>query len=119
MTDRLGYRRKIGMLVPAFNATLQPELEAMRPEGVTHHVARIEISDGPLLSDEDQSRLVTRVMPGVPAALRQVIPVGPDIIVHGISIPTFWDGPAAARRMQQDLEQVAGTGVVIGSIACE
>lgn len=119
MTDRLGYRCKIGLLVPAFNATLQPELEAMRPRGVTHHVARIEIPDGPLLSNADQTDLVNRMDPGIPAALRQILPVSPAIILHGISIPTFWHGPQGARQIQAEMREAAGVEVVIGALACE
>jgi maleate isomerase len=119
MTDRLGYRCKIGLIVPAFNATMQPELDAMRPRGVTHHVARIDVEDGPLTSDREQTDLVEGIGPGVPLALRQVMQVDPSIVLHGISIPTFWDGPVGARRIQVDLEAMAGVPVIVGSIACE
>ena len=119
MTDRLGYRCKIGLLVPAFNASMQPELDAMRPRGVTHHVARIDVADGPLSSDREQIDLVERIGSGVPTALRQVMQVGPAVVLHGISIPAFWEGPAGARRMMNDLENAAGAPVVIGALACE
>jgi maleate isomerase len=119
MTDRLGYRCKVGVLVPAFNATLQPELEAMRPDGVTHHVARIEVEDGALTSDREQQDLVARIGPGVPAALRRLMPVGPAVVLHGISIPTFWHGPAGARRIQAELETLAGVPAIVGALACE
>jgi maleate isomerase len=119
MTDRLGYRCKMGIIIPAFNSTMQPELDAMRPPGVTHHVARIDIADGPLTSDREQIDLVERIGPGVPTALHQVLQIAPSIILHGISIPTFWEGPTAARRMQAHLEGLAGIAVIVGSIACE
>ncbi len=51
MTDRLGYRLKIGMIVPSTNTTVQPETDAMRPVGVTNHVGRIHIPDLPLSND--------------------------------------------------------------------
>jgi maleate isomerase len=119
MTDRLGYRCKIGVLAPAFNAVMQPELEAMKPHGVTHHLARIEVEDGPLATDQQQADLVARVGPGVPAALRRLLPVGPTIVLHGISIPTFWDGPSGARRILAELETMAGVPAVVGALACE
>jgi maleate isomerase len=119
MVDRLGYRAKVGLLVPSFNASMQPELEAMRPVGVTNHVARIEIDDGPLSNNEEQASLVARIGGGVPAALRQVLAIDPRVVLHGISIPTFWDGPGGSRHLHAELERMAGVPVVIGALACE
>jgi maleate isomerase len=119
MTDRLGHRCKIGMLVPAFNATFQPELEAMRPCGVTNHISRIDIDDGPLTSEAEQGQLVARIGPGVPAALRSLMPVGPAIVLHGISIPTFWNGPSGSRKIEAELETLAGVPAIVGALACE
>lgn len=119
MTDRLGYRAKFGLIVPSFNASMQPELEAMRPPGVTNHVARIEVADGPLTSEVEQADLVRRVAAGVSSALRQVLAVEPVAVLHGVSIPTFWDGPDGSRRLADDLAQAAGVPVIVGALACE
>lgn len=119
MTDRLGYRAKLGVLVPAFNASLQPELEMMRPAGVTHHVARIDVSDGPLMNETDQLDLVRQVDRGVVAALKQVSAIAPRAVLHGVSIPTFWDGPDGSRRMLSELERLAHVPVILGALACE
>lgn len=91
----------------------------MRPTGVTNHVSRIEIADGPLTNEAEQSELVAQVGAGVPAALRQVMSVSPQAVLHGVSIPTFWDGPDGSRRMRAELERVAGVPVIVGAIACE
>jgi maleate isomerase len=48
MVDYLGFRKKIGIVIPSTNTTCQPESEALRPEGVTNHVARISIIERPL-----------------------------------------------------------------------
>jgi maleate isomerase len=119
MTDRLGYRLRVGVLVPAFNSSLQPELDSLRPAGVTNHVARIDVADGPLTSDREQAGLVARVGPAVPAALRQVMAVKPAIVIHGISVPTFWNGSGGARSMAAELEAAAGVPVILGSLALE
>ena len=41
--DALGYRKKIGIVVPSTNTVVGPESEALRPPGVTNHVARLTI----------------------------------------------------------------------------
>jgi hypothetical protein len=40
MPDVLGYRAKIGVLVPSTNMILESELYAMAPHGVTFHTSR-------------------------------------------------------------------------------
>jgi len=39
--DALATRAKIAVIVPATNTIVQPEMEAMRPAGVTNHVSRM------------------------------------------------------------------------------
>jgi maleate isomerase len=42
--DALAFRKKIGIVVPSTNNTIVgPECEALRPRGVTNHVARLTI----------------------------------------------------------------------------
>jgi maleate isomerase len=48
MTDALGWRRKLAVLEPSTNSVVPPELDAMRPEGVTNHISRIGIPNMPL-----------------------------------------------------------------------
>ncbi|MDH3321301.1 MAG: arylmalonate decarboxylase, partial [Betaproteobacteria bacterium] len=61
MTDALGWRRKFAVLVPSTNTVVQPEFDAMRPEGVTNHISRIRIPNMPLASDADFRLLVERI----------------------------------------------------------
>ena len=61
MTDRLGYRLKLGVVVPSTNTIVQPETDAMRPPGVTNHIGRIHIPDLPLTNDTEFERIM--VMP--------------------------------------------------------
>ena len=43
MADTLGWRLKLGVLVPSTNTAVQPEYDAMRPPGVTNHVRGFRI----------------------------------------------------------------------------
>ena len=113
MTDRLGWRLKLGVLVPAFNASLQPELDSMRVPGVTNHVARIEMPDLKLESDADQTRVVESLGPDLPAAIRRVMLVQPAAIAFGISIPAFWGGLRAGQAFADNLEAMAGVPCVV------
>jgi maleate isomerase len=118
MSDRLGSRLKLGLLVPAFNVTVQPELDSMRPPGVTNHVSRIEMADAPLLNDDDQASVVAAFGTGLIPALKSVMQVQPSAVILGISIPVFWRGLAGAEALRREIEAVAGTRCVLPSDAC-
>jgi hypothetical protein len=40
LPDSLGYRKRIGIVVPSTNTTVQPEAEMLRVAGVTCHTGR-------------------------------------------------------------------------------
>lgn len=118
MTDRLGWRARIGLLVPAFNTTTQPELESMRPAGVTNHVARIDMPDGELRSDADQEEVIRSVGDDLHGALKRVMLARPAAVIVGISIPAFWGGAQGSLRLKGDLEAIARVPIILGSEAC-
>jgi maleate isomerase len=117
MVDRIGYRTRIGVIVPSFNTSVQPELEAMRPPGVANHVARIEMPDGALTSDDEQAAVIDQLGADLFGSVRRVMGARPAAVVMGISIPTFWGGVEAAERMRHALDQAASVPVVLGSQA--
>lgn len=51
MTDTLASRAIIGVMTPAMNTVVQPELESMRPPGVTNQMQRFRLG-GDLISDD-------------------------------------------------------------------
>ena len=55
MPDTLGYRKRIGIVVPSTNTTVQPECEMLRPRGVTNHTGRSTIKERPLNTEQPSS----------------------------------------------------------------
>ena len=55
MADALGWRKRIGFVVPSTNTIVQPEVDALRPRGVTFHLARVSIKERPLTSEQAKS----------------------------------------------------------------
>jgi len=45
--DTLAWRAKVAVVVPATNTVVQPEMESMRPAGVTNHVTRMQLPPRP------------------------------------------------------------------------
>lgn len=118
--DGLGYRAKIGVLVPFTNTIAQPEYEAMRPPGVTNHVARMEQSSrGAAVGDMDAyRRSLARGTDHVKRALDEVLPAAPHLVVVGHSIDSFRGGLKGAEAMKVDLQaHTGGVPVVLPSHA--
>ena len=118
MPDRLGYRLKLGVVVPSTNTIVQPETDAMRPHGVTNHIGRIYIPDLPLTNDTEFAQIMTAIEPDLFGAVDRVMSCKPGHLIMAMSIPTFWGGMAGASQLQARLKARAGVPVSLGSLAC-
>lgn len=119
MPDALGWRRKLAVLVPSTNTVVQPELDGMRPPGVTNHISRIRIPNMPLASDADFRLLVERIAAAQLEAVDSAMSCEPDHVVLGISVETFWGGREASLRLKRELEAHTGLEVTMGAEACD
>ncbi len=108
--DGLGFRAIFGVLVPYTNTIAQPEYDAMRPVGVTNHVARMEQSASGRsygTMDEYRARLA-RGTDYIKRAIDTVLPCEPHQIILGHSIDSFRGGLAGSDEMKRDLEAYTG-----------
>ncbi len=115
--DVLGWRAKFGVLGPSTNTIVQPEMEAMRPRGVTNHYSRIATPNAQANSDESFLAGTLKISEGVLDAVRSVLGCAPDRLVLGMSAITFYGGAAGARDFAARIEAEAGIGVSVGSLA--
>jgi maleate isomerase len=117
MTDTIGFRKKIGIVVPSTNTVVQPECEKLRPRGVTNHLARISIVERSLATEQAFMEHVEAMRAGIGAAIDQVMTCQPDHLIMGVALEAFWGGVAAADKLQAELSARAGVGVSMGSTA--
>ena len=117
MPDTLGFRKRIGLVVPSTNTTVQPETDALRVPGVTCHTGRVTIKERPLNTEEAFNEHMQMMRDGMGTAIDQIMTARLDHIIMGIALETFWGGVAAANKLQADLTQRAGVGVTMGSTA--
>jgi maleate isomerase len=115
--DTLGFRKRIGIVVPSTNTTVQPECEALRPRGVTNHTARSTIKERPLNTEQAFFEHMHDMREGIGVAIDQIMTAGLDHLIVGISLETFWGGVAAADKLQDELSRRAGVGISMGSTA--
>jgi len=115
--DTLGFRKRIGIVVPSTNTTVQPECEALRPQGVTNHTARSTIKERPLNTEQAFFEHMQDMREGIGTAIDQIMTAGLDHLIVGIALETFWGGVAAADKFQNELVRRAGVGISMGSTA--
>ncbi|SFK95967.1 maleate cis-trans isomerase family protein [Falsiroseomonas stagni] len=117
MADALGWRKRIGFVVPSTNTTVQPEVDDLRPRGVTFHLARVSIKERPLTSEQAFLEHVQAMRDGLGAAIEQVMTSAPDHLVMGVALEAFWGGVAASQKLEAELAEKAGVGITMGSTA--
>jgi maleate isomerase len=115
--DTLGYRKRIAIVVPSTNTTVQPECEPLRPRGVTNHIGRSTIKERPLNTEEAFFEHMRDMRDGLGVAIDQIMTSAPDHLIVGIALETFWGGVAAADKLQEEFAKRAGVGISMGSTA--
>ncbi|WP_376098136.1 arylmalonate decarboxylase [Roseomonas sp. CCTCC AB2023176] len=118
MPDVQGWRRKFGVIAPSTNTVVQPDLEAMRPHGVTNHTSRIFTPNAGAVSNETFRAGAEIIAANVADAVRSVMTCAPDYLVMGMSAVTFFDGKPGCDHFIRSVEEVAGIGVSVGSESC-
>jgi maleate isomerase len=117
MADALGWRGRIGVVVPSTNTVVQPEVDSTRPRGVTFHLARVSIRERPLTSEQAFLEHVQAMRDGLGAAIEQVMTCGPQHLIMGVALEAFWGGVAQSRALETELAAKAGISVTMGSTA--
>lgn len=117
--DHLAYRLKFGVVGPSTNTIVQPDMEGMRPVGVTNHYGRIEVPDMPVGSNDDFLRLVDTIRDNTLHAIDLLRSCEMQYLVMGMSATTFWNGRQGAADYLRVMQDRAGVGVSCGSFAVE
>ena len=115
--DALATRAKIAVIVPATNTIVQPEMEAMRPKGVTNHVSRMLLPVRPYDDMQAYRQALDTEKGNLEEALSLVLPCEPHAVAHGHSIHSFRGDRARAQAEQDRLEALAGIPFITPSVA--
>lgn len=116
-TDTLAFRAKVAVVVPATNTVVQPEMEAMRPAGVTNHVTRMQLPPRPYDDQEAYGRALETEEGNLEDALRLVLVCEPHVVAHGHSIHSFRGDGQRAVDEEKRLEALCGLPFITPSRA--
>jgi maleate isomerase len=116
-TDTLASRAKVAIVVPATNTVVQPEMELMRPTGVTNHVTRMVLPPRPY-DDQVAYKLALETEKGnLEVALESVLVCEPHVVAHGHSIHSFRGDAKRALDEEKRLEDLCGIPFITPSRA--
>jgi maleate isomerase len=91
MTDTIAPRRILGVLVPWFNTVVQPELDALRPAGVSNQTARFTLD--------------AKVVEDIGEAAAKLMACAPDALLIGLATESFPNGLAMLESVAAHLSQ--------------
>lgn len=93
MSDTLAPRAIIGVMTPAMNTVVQPELELLRPDGVTNQMQRFRLGGDKVSDDIEQEA-------------QMLMDCGPKALAVGLTTDA---GPGGIKKLAARCEEVATT----------
>ncbi len=108
MTDSLGPRLKIGVVVPSTNTSAQPEMDGLRPPGVTNHTSRMFIHDDRMVDQPGFGHVMHSIRSATHPAIRSLVTCRPDCVVIGVSPESYWEGPDSHAGVLASMREAAG-----------
>ena len=84
--DVQGWRKKFAVIGPSTNTIVQPDMELMRPPGVTNHYSRIFTPNSRAISNETFYNATLTIAGNVVDAVKSVVTCEPDYMVMGMSV---------------------------------
>jgi len=97
-----GWRKRIGLLIPSVNTTMEPEFYQMAPEGITIHTSRMLL--------ENSFTVDSLIVMGkeIERATKEVFSAGVDIVIFGCTSGSFVKGSEHTVEITDKIKKVLG-----------
>jgi len=114
----IGWRARLGFLVPPGNPTVETEMIALAPEGVSVHFHRM-VARGMPGAPDGQDERNRMMLAHIDDSVEMLALVNPDVIVIAHTATSYHLGREREAELLARLQQAAGTRVItaFGSVA--
>jgi maleate isomerase len=102
MDDPIGWRARVGVLLPSNNSVLEPWLYHVSPPGVSFHSARMSLGQGGGIE------AIKKMSDDSARAAREVASIPVDVIAYCCTASTLIMGPDHDRELVSKLESETG-----------
>jgi maleate isomerase len=115
----IGWRARLGFLLPPGNPTIEPEMIALAPEGVSVHFHRMTAhgATGSLEGQEERNRMMIENIDG---SVELLAMVDPDVIVLAHTATSYSLGRQGEADLLGRLQEATGKRVItaFGAVLC-
>ncbi|MGE0258755.1 MAG: aspartate/glutamate racemase family protein [Alphaproteobacteria bacterium] len=115
----IGWRARLGFMVPPGNPTVEPEMIALAPAGVSVHFHRMDAGGGVPGALDNQDRRTRAMIDSLDAQVPLLAAVKPDIITIAHTATSYYLGREREDELLRRLTSAAGAPVVsaFGAVA--
>lgn len=110
-------RRRLGLILPSMNTTLEPDFNRSLPSDVTVHAQRLWAPPRPTADDTNGDERLGRMNDGIPAAVDHLMTAQVELIVYGCTSGSFSFGAGGESAIGEQIHSQAGVPVVVTSHA--
>src|SRR3979409_1517491 len=103
----MGWRTRIGFLVPPGNPTVEPEMVELTPPGVSLHFTRMSASGPAGTHTRQEDRNLSQVE-SIPACVQLLAMVAPRVIVMAHTATSYTLGQAREAKLIAEMEAISG-----------
>jgi maleate cis-trans isomerase len=108
----IGWRARLGFLVPPGNPTVEAEMTALAPEGVSLHFHRMAVGGGVPGALDNQDARTRAMIDSLDASVALLALVKPDIIVVAHTATSYYLGREREADLLARLARESGVAVV-------
>ena len=103
-----GWRARLGFLVPPGNPTVEPEMQALAPQGVSLHFTRMTASGAAGTHEGQEERNLSQV-DSIESCATLLAMVSPQVIVMAHTATSYTLGRSAEAELIERIERLSGT----------
>ncbi|KMJ46947.1 MULTISPECIES: maleate cis-trans isomerase family protein [Xenorhabdus] len=111
---------RVGIVIPSTNTSVQPEMDVLRPYGVTNHIGRMIIIDDSLIEKEGFNSVIMNMRRSTEPAIKSLQHCKLNRLIIAVSPDAYWDGIESHKTIKEHMKEITnGTEITMSADAIE